>query len=99
LYTDLPPGLKLFVGRDEWDKKILEIKENTTSPKSSVKRFYDWFNMFRIVKYMNTVNSGFFGKQPVMESASKLLNILGINLISNDPVRLLKYFRDLEKGS
>lgn len=99
LYAGLPEGIKVFVESQEWNNKITEIKANTSGPKSSIKRFFDWFNMFRIVKYMNFVHSGIFNKKPVEECALELLAIRGMDVDSDDPVSLLNCYRALEKGS
>jgi hypothetical protein len=96
-YQSLPPGLKTFIGVKEWCEKIAQINENTSVILSFRKRFFDWFNMFRVVKYMNHVHNQFFQKQPVAATASELLNVLGIQFLSNEPVELLLFYRKLEK--
>jgi hypothetical protein len=97
LYSCLPAGIRSFVDRSAWENKIIEIRANTSSAESSIKRFYDWFNLFRVVKYMNFVHQGIFTRKNVVECAGELLSMLGIDSDSNDPVSLLKRFRDLEK--
>ncbi len=94
----LPAGVKLFSDRAEWIEKLTEIKNNTSGLDSFRKRFFGWFNMFRIVKYLNFVHSELFQKQPVVISASALLEIIGTDLKTEDPVELLKYYRKLEKS-
>jgi len=98
-YNELPESVRLFIGIEEWHRTLCEIKGNTSSLKSFRKRYYDWFNMFRIVKYMNLVHKGFMKKKPVAESASELLQEAGHDFIPDDPVSLLNYFRTLERGS
>ncbi len=97
IYSNLPEGFKLFIGKEEWITKIDEIKRNTASLKSFRKRFYDWFNLFRIVKYLNMVSSAIFEKKHVTESAFELLKIEGHKINSADPLELLFYYRHLEK--
>jgi hypothetical protein len=98
-YEILPPGLKSFTGKKEWLTKIEEIKNNTSSEESFLKRFFGWFSMFRIVKYLNFVHTDMFEKQPVAESATTLLSITGQKINSEDPRELLIYFRNMEKGN
>ncbi len=69
---DLPPGIRQFVGIEEWIAKIREIKTNTSGIQSFRKRFFGWFNMFKIVKYLNSVHGTLFGKRPVDQCASEL---------------------------
>ncbi|MDP4223663.1 MAG: glycosyltransferase family 2 protein, partial [Bacteroidota bacterium] len=97
LYEDLPSAIKQFVQKDEWIIRLREIKGNTTGPASFRKRFFGWFNMFRIVKYMNFVHSSLFDKIPVSDSAYDLLRIMKMEFSSKDPAELLTFYRKLEK--
>jgi len=97
-YDNLPDGIRLFSDKTEWIEKLTEIKNNTSGRDSFKKRFFGWFNMFRIVKYLNFVHSEMFDKQPVVVSATVLLNSIGVDLKSEDTVELLRYFRKLERS-
>ena len=99
LYSDLPPGVRHFIKLSEWISRIGEIKRNTSGIQSFKKRFFGWFNMFRIVKYMNLVHVSILEKKPVSESASELLAILKKKFDSKDPSELLIIYRELEKKS
>jgi hypothetical protein len=78
--------------------KIAEIKGNTSSAGSFVKRFFSWFNMFRIVKYLNHVHQCFYEKVPVQEAACELLSMAGQQIKSRELYDLLLYFRSAEKN-
>jgi hypothetical protein len=97
-YKIFPDGVRLFLDEKEWTEKMVEIKNNTSGLASFRKRFFVWFNMFRIVKYMNHVHSGLFEKRPVDISASELLMNYGIVFESKEPMDLLLYFRTMEKN-
>jgi hypothetical protein len=96
-YKSIPEGIKSFVEEKELYEKMMEIKKNTAGYQSFTKRFYGWFNMFRIVKYLNHVHSGIFDKIPVLVAASELLNERGIPFQSGDPAGLLHCYRSLER--
>jgi hypothetical protein len=96
-YKLFPEGLRLFLTENEWTEKIVEIKNNTSGLASFKKRFFEWFNMFRIVKYLNTVHLELFEKIPVDISARKLLENKYIFPESKDPYNLLLHYRSLEK--
>jgi len=98
-FSLIPPGLRLFLDEKEWINKMTEIKNNTSGIVSFKKRFFGWFNMFKIVKYLNYVHSDFFGKKPVAVSASELLKAKGISFDSNETIDLLLYYRSLEKNN
>jgi len=98
-YQRLPPGLRSFINEEEWLKKINEIKSNTSGHGSFTKRFFGWFNMFRIVKYLNHVHDGLYEKQPVTLAALSLLRAAGQNAASSAAQDLLNHFRMLDKNS
>ncbi len=97
LYRMIPGGLKCSVSYEEWAHKLTEIKNNTAGDVSFKKRFFAWFNLFRIVKYLNNVHAGYFEKKKVEVSACELLETIGIKLGSSDPAELLHYYRKMER--
>jgi len=98
-FSLMPEGLRLFLDEKEWIEKIMEIKNNTSGILSFKKRFFGWFNMFRIVKYLNFVHSDLFEKKPVDLAASELLKTRGIIFDSKDPTDLLLFYREMEKNA
>ena len=95
-FNKLPAGLRQFMKEDEFIEKISEIQRNTSDEKSFRKRFFVWFNMFRIVKYLNYVHLSLFIKQPVVVAAMKMLNLQGTNDVPQNSMDLLNYYRKLE---
>jgi len=98
LFGMIPQGLGLFLDEKEWIGKMMEVKNNTSGILSFKKRFFGWFNMFRIVKYLNYVHTDFFEKKPVDVSASELLKARGMSFDSKETIDLLLYYRSLEKN-
>jgi len=98
-FNKLPEGIKLFLGKEEWISKIAEIKGNTSGLTSFKKRFFGWFNMFRIVKYMNFVHNDLFTKEEVDIAALKLLRLVGEDKCPEDSHELLLCYRSLERIS
>jgi len=97
-HGSLPRGLRSFIDENELFERISEIRNNTSSPESFRKRFFGWFNMFRIVKYLNHVHNEFFEKTPVEVSASYLLIKTGLSKNLNDVRDLLLFYRELDRG-
>jgi hypothetical protein len=97
LYLKIPESIKLFLDENEWLEKMTEVKNNTSGLSSFTKRFYDWFNMFRIVKYLNFVHTSRFVKIPVEIAAANLLSMTNSEFSSLDPFELLLHYRYLEK--
>jgi hypothetical protein len=99
IYEQVPGGIRLFIDKKEWTEKLIEIKNNTSSPESFKKRFFGWFNMFRIIKYLNHVHSGYFEKKTVDVAATELLESISVGFDSKLPVDLLILYRALEKNT
>ena len=97
-YNILPPGLKTFTGEEEWMGKIDEIRRNTSTYESFMKRFFFWFNMFRIVKYLNHIHTEKYDRIPVRDAAYNILELSGFKDIPEDICQLLLYYRLLEKS-
>lgn len=99
IFHDLPEGVKQFIGEEEWVSKISEISGNTSGIQSFRKRFFSWFNMFMIVRYLNTVHQNLFVKVPVNEAADDLLSRMGVKFSSADTLDLLLLYRKMERDS
>ena len=99
IYDKLPVGLKTFLPEEEFISKIAEIQGNTSGLSSFQKRFFGWFNMFKVVKYLNFVHLEMYEKKPVQVSALELLEEKSIIPESKEPRELLHIYRKLEKKS
>jgi hypothetical protein len=96
-YISLPLSIRSFLPEDELKAKLIEIKINTAGYPSFRKRFFEWFNMFRIVKYLNQVHNEIFTGKPVSLAAAELLNDRGIETEQGDCRLLLGQYRSLER--
>lgn len=66
-----------FLEQEQWFLKWQELQTHSSSPERFTKRFFNWFNGFMMVKYLNyCVRSGLV-KQPVQEACSKLAEAAG----------------------
>ena len=96
-YDAIPDSVKLYIDKNEWEQKIIEIRENTANEQAFRKRFFNWFNMFKIVQYLNTVHQKLFYKMPVVLAAADFLQNIQVVYTGNSPEDLLNYYRGLEK--
>jgi len=93
-----PECLVEFFEKENFYEDLKEIKANSASPESFMKRFYRWFNMFKILKFLN------HGKKwhkdiPVTQAASTLLKKTGLpGSTQNDAFELLQIFREWDRG-
>ncbi|HEX2921737.1 MAG TPA: hypothetical protein VHO50_11290 [Bacteroidales bacterium] len=97
-YNKLSPGIRSFLSLGELLLKITEIKKNTSSYESFRKRFFTWFNMFKIIKFMNHVHNNFVKKIPVGEASKILLKNTGKVMDDAGEIELLRFFRMQDRG-
>ena len=67
----LPEYLFLFLQEDKFTGKIAEINRHTATLPSFRKRFFNYFNAFKIIKYLNFVHPGYLAFGDV-ESQARL---------------------------
>jgi hypothetical protein len=98
-FNELPGCIRKFITEREWIEKIIEIRINTSDYKSFNKRFFNWFNMFSIVKYMNQAHIEFYKKEPVEKCSSDLLAELGYKIDNFSTAALLEKYREIDRHS
>ena len=96
-YNLLPESVKLYIDKNEWELKIAEIRENTADVAAFKKRFFDWFNMFKIVRFLNTAHQKLFAKIAVVQAAADFLQNIPVEYKGSSPEDLLACYRSLER--
>ncbi len=90
--------LNEFLGNQCFEDNLREIRQNSKGMESFRKRFYTWFNAFRVFKFLNLAHCGHYRKLPVTEAAGILLKMSGIQIqekaVAND---LLYKYREIQK--
>lgn len=77
---------------------LAEIAANTTHTKSFVKRFFKWFDAFRMVKLANVLHMGENGRVPVgPEAALLLMELKGETYTHANQKSLLALYRTLDR--
>jgi hypothetical protein len=90
--------LKKFLEDNGWSEKILEVRNNTSSPGSFEKRFFEWFNMFRIMKYLNFAHQSGFQKTDSVTAALKMAQMIGEKEFPESLPELLARYRSMERA-
>jgi len=95
-YLTLHGSIKNHISFKEFKRKIEEIKQNSASILNFRKRFYNWFDAFQIIKYLNNAHIT-NKKTPITEVATKLIHTLnGIHYNNLNTNTLLKILRELD---
>jgi glycosyltransferase involved in cell wall biosynthesis len=76
LLVGLPEYLHRFLQEDGFWGKMQEINRHTASLPNFRKRFFNYFNAFKILKYMNFVHPAYMELRDVEEQYQVLLSIL-----------------------
>ncbi len=96
--TVLNKPLEEFLLSINFQQKISEINNNVSTCESFMNRFFQKFNAFFIVKYMNFVHMDYFEKIPVNRAANDLLQEIGIIRSDlTDALSLLEAYRKLDR--
>lgn len=73
LISELPKSITDFLLNDNFWKELVDLNRNCSSLPAFKKRFYQKFNAFKILKYLNFVHGKFYEKADLQEQL-KLLN-------------------------
>ncbi|MDR2916373.1 MAG: hypothetical protein LBV74_16355 [Tannerella sp.] len=86
----IPSVILDYIGADTFDAILSECRKYSSSSKAFVKRMYDNFDAFFIVKFLNTFNdSGIYPLIDVMDAGRILLNYYGIKASDDVYERLM----------
>lgn len=96
-----PESLKIFLETNDFLRAVEEINSNTSSLDSFTKRFFLWFDAFKLLKYLNFAHEEYFAKQSVLAESLKLAKLFGVvdSNFSGDTKELLQIFRQLDLQS
>ncbi len=98
----LPKPLIEFLGSETFLERLAEIRQHTSSPYAFEKRFFRWFNAFRILKFVHFATERYYPKVAVEEAAVSLLTCQNLLSRKNQtipvPEQLLRHFRDMDRS-
>ncbi|MDR1097105.1 MAG: hypothetical protein LBL57_03130 [Tannerella sp.] len=80
LKKQIPPEILAYLGDRSFDEILAECRTYSSSSKTFVKRMYDSFDAFFIVKFLNTFNnSAVYPPVDVLEAGRTLLDCYGVD--------------------
>ncbi len=75
---EIHPLLEIFLAENEFDIALQKMRENSSSTETFSKRFYGWFDAFRVLKFLNFISDEQrIGQKPVTQEARQLLKKVG----------------------
>jgi hypothetical protein len=98
-YNEIPENIKDFLIANKFELAINDINNNCSNIKNFKKRFFAWFNAFKVLKYMNFVHEHKLKKIKITDVSSQLLKMIKPDThIPTDKKQLLEIFRSIEKN-
>lgn len=89
--VELPDSVSAFLASLDFEESLHKIKANATSEIHFVKLFFNWFNAFKVLKYMHFARDNFYSDVLVSEVANDLLVCLGLEKEQTLRNLLLRY--------
>lgn len=72
LQTSIPPSVQQFLASISFEEKLSEINRNSTTPESFRKRFFQVFDAFQVLKFLNQVHEQIYSTQNLQEAIAQL---------------------------
>lgn len=98
LLNCLPKSISEFLIENHFPIAIKEINSNSSNIKTFTKRFYNWFDAFRVLKFLNFAHDNYYEKQALLNESEKLLLLISDKVVIEKTYKkYLKIFRSLER--
>jgi len=92
---NIPQSIKDFFETIDFDLNVTNIKKNSTSEIHFEKLFFNWFNAFKVLKYMHYARDNYYPDVALSNAANELLVLLD-NKNEESLVDLLAKYRGLD---
>lgn len=96
-YNNQPTLIRKFIGYDEFKLKWNEIVLNSSNHSQFLKRFFNWFDAFMVLKYHHFVRDNFYKNVDLNETTNFILKWFKMNDASNEMISKLLLLRNIEK--
>ncbi|MDD2277712.1 MAG: glycosyltransferase [Bacteroidales bacterium] len=96
LHNQQPKPLRDYLEMNGFLQAIQEINSNTAHAETFKKRFFLWFDAFKLLKYLNYANEHYYKRMPICTEATKLAQVLNLNFSTANPstIELLDTYRE-----
>ncbi len=95
VHRELTGCVRQFLHENDFDIALENMRANSASAFTFEKRFYSWFDAFRVVKFLNFCADHFFPRRPVTSQAKLLLEKKDIKFVGNN-LELLYTYRQIQ---
>ncbi len=96
--NQLPEPVQVFLNNNNAILKIDEANNNSNNINSFTKRLFNWFNAFRIIKFLNFCSDRYYPKIDVIDAANIVSGKLSLTDTCNlSDLKLLELLRNYER--
>ncbi len=94
----LPASVSEWLKLNDFEKHLEEIRANSSSQEAFVKRFFNWFNAFMVLKYVHFSRDNHYPDVEVGKAATELLKQMGSKKgKASTNIQLLSFYRQLDR--
>ena len=94
---DLPESVKAYLTTINFNENLQKIRQNSTSLTHFKQLFFNWFNAFKVLKYIHFVRDNYYQDVSVFEAANELLKQLDKSMLVEK--QLLSFYRNMDKNN
>tara|TARA_R110001592_G_C13161806_1_gene748992 strand:+ start:2064 stop:3287 length:1224 start_codon:yes stop_codon:yes gene_type:complete len=94
--VEIPKSVKAYLMEINFETNLQKIIKNSPTQTHFVKLFYNWFNAFKVLKYMHFARDKYYPDVLVTEAANDLLSIMGKG--NYGKTDLIYIYRNLDKN-
>lgn len=92
---NIPESVQTYLTEIDFENNLEKIKNNATGAQHFVQLFYNWFNAFKVLKYMHFARDHFYPDASVYKMANELLIKLGLEKQAKE--NLIYFYRELDR--
>lgn len=89
--------LKSFLAEQKFDEALAEVRSNAKTPEAFLKRFFRWFDAFKILKIVHFFRDNGIENAPIFGETNKLFSILDPTVSVVNERDQLVFLREFEK--
>lgn len=96
----LPASFKAFIEQSDFNERVQDLLKYGTNWATFSKRFYNWFNGLRLLKYMHFARDNFYPNEPLLGLCTELISKIGVKEkpLNTDAAQLLNIYRFIDRG-
>lgn len=96
-FYNLPKSIQQFINQETFVEKMKEINHQSTSEQAYRKRLFQWWDGFKVLKYVHFCRDNFYPNMDVNVAVDWLMEEMQIPIQHNDPKSKLLNLRKFDK--